>query len=148
MKHWEFIFITSFGSKQKLNVTPGLEHRNELRRAERTWHFFQSWQSTQAQREGLLFYDFCSLATQVVHFIYISTTHWFENLPATARQKLLAQMKRRRVHPLSASVRTKTSGRCMVVRSLQNWCTAKDLLTNKQNFNHFRTWYFGRLSWI
>ena len=29
--HWEFIFITSSRSKQKLNATPGLEHRNESR---------------------------------------------------------------------------------------------------------------------
>ena len=50
--HWESIFITSSRSKQKLNVTRGLEHRNESRWAHVA--FFPSWQSTEAQRDGLL----------------------------------------------------------------------------------------------
>ena len=91
-------------SIQKLNITPG----NQSRWAHLAF-FFQSWQSTQVQRDGLLFlqFYFSSLATQAVYFISISTNHWFENLRANIRQKWLAQMKCR-VHPLSVSFRQNT----------------------------------------
>ena len=128
--HWEFIFITSSRSKQKLNVTRGLETQRITLSARVIFS-----KADNRHKCSAMAYFFTisssSLATQAVHFISISTTHWFENF-----KQLLARSGWHRwnvafIHCQSASVRTKTSGRCMVVRSLQKWYTVKYLLTKK-----------------
>ena len=93
-------------SKQKLNVTRGLEPQRIT-----LWHFFQSWQSTQAQRDGLLFF---TIFLHEQHKQYISFP-FLQHIDLKTYQQLLARSCWHRwnvafIHCQSASVRTKTSG--------------------------------------
>ena len=79
------------------------------------------------------------------HKQYISFP-FLQHIDLKTYQQLLARSGWQRwnvtfIHCLSASVRTKTSGRCMVVRSLQKWCTVKKKKKKKiQPFPHLIFW--------
>ena len=142
--HWEFIFITSSRSKQKLNVTPGLEHCNESR-----WAHVAFFSNVDNRHERSAMAYFFKNFLHEQHKQYISFP-FLQHIDLKTYQQQLARSGWQRwnvafIHCLSASVRTKTSGRCMVVQSLQKWCTLKQLLTkNKtkqnQSFPHLIFW--------
>ena len=144
---WEFIFITSSSSKQRLNVTRGLEHPNESR-----WAHVAFFPKLTIDTSAARWLTFFTIFLHEQHKQYISFP-FLQHIDLKTYQQLLARSGSHRwnvafIHCQSASVRTKTSGRCMVVQSLQKWCTVKKNINKKIIFNHFRTWYFGRLSWI
>ena len=134
--HCEFIFITSSRSKQKLNVTPGLQHRNESRCAHMA--FFSKAYNRHKRWLTFLRFFLISNTSSIFHIHFYSTLIW--KLTSNCSPEVVGtdEMSRSSI----VSFRQNKNIRQMYDGSIASEMVQSKRFINKKikKINHFRTW--------